>query len=44
MRLFVSQNLPLQFFDMALVDDGFSWLGSSMSYHKARSMGQFRNL
>ena len=40
MRFFVSHSLSLQFFDMALVDDGFSWLGSSASYNEARSMGQ----
>jgi hypothetical protein len=44
MRFFVSQSLSPQFLDMALIDDGFSWLGSSASYHEARSMGEFRNL
>ena len=33
MRLFVSYNLSPHYYDMAIVDDGFSWLGSSTSYH-----------
>lgn len=42
MRFFVSHNLSLQYFDMVLVDDGFSWLGSSTLYHldKPASFGE----
>ena len=32
MRLFVSYNLSSQYYDMALIDDEVSWLGSSVSF------------
>ena len=45
MRLFVSYDLSPRYHDMAIIDDGLSWLGSSTSYHLDRlpSFGKARS-